>query len=171
MIQQELVASQSDLMVVSLTGDHTPAPYLQTPFNEHSGRFSPDGKSVAYVSNESGRDELYVQSFPRTAAKIRISAAGGTHPEWNDDGRELYFLQAQPSGQRSMMVASVLAGGSSPPRRLFDLPPGVWEDSGRSMYAVFDNGRRFLVNVLVPIAVPQVITIGQNWTAALSAAR
>ena len=93
MIQQEFVASQSDLMLVSLTGDHTPTPYLQTSFNEHSGRFSPDGRSVAYVSNESGREEVYVQSFPRTAAKIRISAAGGTQPEWNDDGRELYFLQ------------------------------------------------------------------------------
>ncbi len=171
MIQQELVATQGDLMIVSLTGDHTPAPYLQTPFNEHSGRFSPDGRSVAYVSNESGRDEVYVQSFPRTAAKIRISAAGGTHPEWNDDGREVYFLQAQPSGQRSMMVASMLVGRSSPPRRLFDLPPGVWEDSGRSMYAVFDDGRRFLVNVLVPIAAPQVLTFGQNWTAALNAAK
>lgn len=69
MINQEFVASESDLMIVSLTGDHTPSPYLQTPFNEHSGRFSPDEKSVAHVSNESGRNEVYVQSFPRNGSQ------------------------------------------------------------------------------------------------------
>ena len=71
-----------------------------------------------------------------------------------------------------MMVAQVLAGRASPPRRLFDLPPGGWEDSAnRSQYAVFDNGRRFLVNVLVPVAAPQVLTVGQHWSAGLGAVR
>ncbi len=170
MITQQSSGTASDLMVVPLTGDHTPVPYLQTSFSEGAARFSPDGKSVAYVSNESNRFEVYIETFPRSARKVRVSSAGGIHPEWSEDGRELYFVETRADGTRSLMVKSVPDGLSLPARRLFDLPPGRWEIN-RRQFASFDHGRRFLVNVPVPITAPQVITIGQNWTAALGPKR
>jgi serine/threonine protein kinase/Tol biopolymer transport system component len=154
-----------DLMLVPLTGDHTPVPYLQTPSDEMSGRFSPDGRSVAYVSNESRRPEVYVQSFPQLGSKMRLSRTGGTNPEWSDDGKSVYFLSTEPDGTTAMTVAQIESGRTTP-RRLFDVPAGR-RDNARSAFAVFDNGRRFLINVFVPVTEPQVITIGLNWTSGL----
>jgi Tol biopolymer transport system component len=67
---------------------------LQSQFDEQDGRFSADGKWVAYISNESRRDEIYVQSFPVSGAKFQISSNGGFEPQWRNDGTELYFLAA-----------------------------------------------------------------------------
>ncbi len=78
-----------DLWIAPQFGDRKPFPYLQTQFDEQDGRFSPDGKWVAYVSNESGRDEIYVQSFPLSGAKFQISTGGGSEPQWRKDGTEL----------------------------------------------------------------------------------
>src|SRR5262249_36630314 len=69
-----------DMWVLPLMGDRKPQPFLQTPFNEQGGRFSPDGKWIAYISDESGRSEVYVQSFPPTGAKWQISTNGGFIP-------------------------------------------------------------------------------------------
>jgi Tol biopolymer transport system component len=154
-----------DLMLVPLTGDHTPVPYLQTPFEETAGRFSPDGRLVAYVSNDSGQSEVYAQSFPQLGNRMRLSQNGGTNPEWSEDGKFVYFLSSGPDGTTAMMVAPISPRGSAA-RRLFAVPPGR-RDSARSAFAVFDNGRRFLINVLVPVTEPQVLTIGLNWTSGL----
>src|SRR5262249_38940792 len=81
-----------DLWVLPLFGDRKPFPFLQTPFAESGGRFSPDGKWVAYQSNESGRSEVYVQPFPGPGAKFQISTDGGANPLWRRDGKELFFL-------------------------------------------------------------------------------
>ena len=165
LIEQERAGTGADLMLVSTNGSHTPTPYLDTSFNERLGRFSPTGASVAYVSDESGRQEVYIQSFPRSAIKTRISVAGGTQPQWSEDGREVYFLEVEGNDRRSLMARPV--DRSSSPRRLLALP-GVFEESGRTPYAVFDKGRRFLVKLLVPATAPQVITVGHNWTAGLA---
>jgi len=69
-------------------------PVVQGDFRIRSARLSPDGKWMAYVSNESGRDEVYVQGFPPPAGKWAISAGGGTEPAWREDGQELFFLSA-----------------------------------------------------------------------------
>jgi Tol biopolymer transport system component len=69
-----------------------PRPYIRAPFNQTLGRFSSDMKLVAYQSDESGRPEVYVQSFPETRDKVRISTAGGRNPEWGPDGRELFYV-------------------------------------------------------------------------------
>ena len=66
--------------------------YLQAEFDEKHGRFSPNGRWVAYTSNESGRDEVYVQSFPLSGAKFQISANGGREPQWRKDGTELFYI-------------------------------------------------------------------------------
>lgn len=153
-------------MLVPLTGNHKPFPYLKTSFNERSGRISPDGHSVAYISDESGQHEVYIQSFPQPGNKIRISAKGGTYPEWSEDGKRLYFLSSDPNDGKTWMVFADLRSPGSVPRNLFEVPPG-YRDLGRSAYAVFDNGRRFLISVLAPDTAPHTITIGLNWPAAL----
>jgi hypothetical protein len=67
------------------------APFLQTRFREHSARLSPDGRHVAYVSDESGQNEVYVQTFPEPGPKLRVSTEGGEQPVWSRDGRQLFF--------------------------------------------------------------------------------
>ena len=71
----------------------TPAPevFVQTRFGEHSGRISPSGRHVAYVSDESGREEVYVQSFPEPGGKLQVSTSGGAQPLWSHDGRSVFF--------------------------------------------------------------------------------
>src|SRR5262249_37348163 len=80
-----------DLWMLPLTGDRKPVPFLQTEFNELLGAISPNGKWIAYMSDESGRFEIYVQAFPQTGAKQRISQSGGMHPIWRSDGKELFY--------------------------------------------------------------------------------
>ena len=170
LISQQSTTTGADVMIVSLTGDHASKPYLQTPFNEAQGRFSPNGKFVAYISNESTRNEVYIQSFPRSSLKIQVSANGGTHPEWNQDGSELFFAHDEPDGTRSLMAARFTGDSAAPAQKLFGGITGFWEGN-RSGFVVFDNGKRFLASVLVPVRTPQVITVGQNWTAGLAVKR
>ena len=74
-----------------------PVPYVKTPADEREASFSPDGRFVAYVSNEFGDAQVFVQPNPTTGAKWRISSSGGMWPRWRDDGRELYYVQ--PDGK------------------------------------------------------------------------
>ena len=91
-------------------GDRRPIPYLRTPFNEIQSRISPDGRWVAYASDESGVWEVYVQSFPTPGAKQIISVHGGAEPVWRRDGRELYYLAAD----RTLMSVDVISKGDTP---------------------------------------------------------
>ena len=81
-----------DLWALPLDGDRKPFPVVQTTFEERDGQFSPDGKWIAYQSNESGRVEIYVQPFPGTGRKERISTSGGTQVRWRRDGKELFYI-------------------------------------------------------------------------------
>ena len=92
----------NDLWVLNIGDDPKPRALLQTPFNEVDGHFSPDGRWVAYVSNESGRNEIYVMPFPTLGGKWQISLAGGVQPRWRGDGKELFFLAGN-----EMMAAAV----------------------------------------------------------------
>lgn len=73
-------------------GDPKPMPFLVTPFNEFDGQLSPDGKWIAYISDESGRDEIHVRSFPKSGSKWPVSSGGGGYPRWRKDGKELFYL-------------------------------------------------------------------------------
>jgi len=87
--------SQKDAFLLPLTGspeERKPVPYLQSPFRKLNAQFSPDGKWVAYESDESGRDEVYIQTFPSTGARWQVSDKGGTQPRWRGDGREVFFI-------------------------------------------------------------------------------
>lgn len=96
-----------DLWIAPQFGDRKPYPYLQTQFNEVSGVYSPDGRWVAYASDESGRYEIYVQSFPLSGAKFQVSTGGGTEPVWRKDGTELFY-EASDQNLMAVPVKSVL---------------------------------------------------------------
>ena len=91
------------------SGQQKPVPYLNSQFDESNGVFSPDGRWIAYVSNESGRDEVYVQAFPLTDEKDQISIGGGSDPEWRKDGAELFYLAAD----RNLMAVPVRVTGNA----------------------------------------------------------
>jgi serine/threonine protein kinase/Tol biopolymer transport system component len=117
-------------------------PWLRTPFNERAARFSPDGHWLAYVSNESGRDEIYVQPFPGPGGKWQISVSGGTEPVWSRDGKETFYFSG-----RKLMSVPVSAGATFSA----EIPRLVFEGSfvptrrGEAAYDVSPDGRRFLL--------------------------
>ena len=154
----------SDLRVLPLSGDRKTSVFLQTPFNEDAGTFSSDGRWVAYQSNESGRNEVYVAPFPGPGGKWQISTAGGASPRWRRDGREIYYL----APNNRLMAAPVSGEGSAfqvgVVQSLFEARPrpGVLARP----YDVSADGQRLLVNTLVQEASAP-ITLVVNWTAAL----
>ncbi|MBK5297404.1 MAG: serine/threonine-protein kinase [Vicinamibacteria bacterium] len=151
----------NDIWVLPLLGDRRPTPVAQTAASERRARFSPDGRWVAFESNENGRSEIYVQSFPDAARKTQISTAGGTAPLWRGDGRELFFRS--PDDQ--MLAARIASSGTQidvdTPSVLFALPAGPNRDTNASWYDVSRDGQRFLVNTTVEGASP--ITVLLNW--------
>ena len=130
---------ERDLWVVSPGQD--PVPFLLTPFDERSPRFSPDGKWIAYVSDESGRNDVYVQPFPGPGPKWLVSTDGGIDPVWSKDGHELFYRQND-----QLMVASVAPKGefsADRPRRLFEIRFDA-SDNGPN-YDVSRDGKWFVM--------------------------
>jgi Tol biopolymer transport system component len=96
--QQTAAPTGENLWLLPLDGDRKPVPYLQTAFDEQNADFSPGPAGgplwMAYQSNESGRDQIYIQASPAGGAKYQVSTTGGTIPRWRQDGRELFYLSA-----------------------------------------------------------------------------
>jgi len=119
---------------------------------------------VAYQSNESGRNEIYVVPFPAGSGKWQVSTDGGIWPRWRHDGKELFFVTID--GQ--MMVAGITASGATfeaaPPVRLFEIPIAGAGGGVKSQYAVSADGR-FLTTVPADDATAESMTLLQNWTA------
>jgi len=155
----------SNVSVLPLFGDRKPFPFAATPFTEGSAVFSPDGRWIAYASNEGGQTDVYVQPFPGPGAKSHVSRDGGSHPVWRADGRELFYLAADGT----MMTVAVGAGDSfdaGRPRALFS--PNVWRLTANQVYAVTKDGQRFLVNTTSQASSSVVpLTVVLNWTAAI----
>ncbi|MFQ5743359.1 MAG: protein kinase [Acidobacteriota bacterium] len=128
-----------DISVVSVDGQGTVEPFLQTTAVEGAHAVSPDGKWIAYISNESGRNQLYVQPFPDGGRRYTISTESGSDPVWSHDGTELYFRSSEEPDK--MMVVDVTPGdefGFSVPRLLFEAP--YYDTIGRQ-YDVAPDGR------------------------------
>ena len=119
-------------------------PVLTSPANETQSQLSPDGRMLAYASDESGRFEVYVRSFPESSPPWRVSTGGGNDPRWSPDGRSLHFV----AYDRQMMVAPVTVKPSirtGPVRALFDTGlEMLWQDT-RNHYDITPDGRRFIL--------------------------
>ena len=150
-----------DIWVLRMS-DRKAQTFLRTPFNEDAARFSPDGRWIAYVSDESGRDEVYAQPFPGPGGKWQISTDGGTEPVWNRNGRELFYR----SGNKMMVadIATQLSFVAGKPRMLFE---GQYQPTPGTApnYDVSSDGQRFLM--LKPSeqaqAAPTQINVVLNW--------
>jgi Tol biopolymer transport system component len=156
-----------DLWVLPLFGDREARPLIQTPSDDGQGQFSPDGRWVAYTSNESGRPEVYVQHFPPTGAQRQVSVAGGMLPKWRGDGRELFFIVP---GTGRMMAADVITEEnfqSNTPHFLFRLPYVLTHGSeAGGHYGVAPDGQRLLVQFSDESQV-QSLNVVINWTSDL----
>ncbi len=133
---------------------------MHRPFNEQDGVFSPDGRWVAYVSDESGRNEVYVQAFPLSGAKWQISTGGGAEPDWRKDGTEIFYLAAD----RNLMAVPIKLGATldaGVPRTLFPIPM----TQGSHTFAVANDGQRFLVRASARSDRTGPITVVLNWQA------
>lgn len=162
----------ADISVLPTTGDRKPFFFVQSAAREVWGQFSPDGRWVAYQSDESGRNEVYIRPFlppgsrgtdTLAAAQWQVSANGGIHPLWSRDGKELYFID--PAG--GMMAAPIQVTGNAiapgTPQRLFDshiVGGGIDQAQGRQ-YDVAADGR-FLIN-MEGNGSAEPITLLQNW--------
>jgi Tol biopolymer transport system component len=151
--------TKGDIWVLPLFGDRQPFPYLQTEFSEIGGKLSPNGQWLAYSTDETGRFEVYVQTFPTPGSKWQVSTNGGGWPAWSWDGKELFFGM-----DRKIMVAEVQGGmkfEASVPKPLFDMrsTPSGW-------FTVSKDGR-FLIPTPVEQSVSVPATVVINWTAGL----
>jgi len=157
-------SSAGDVWVLPLSGDgREPLAFLQTPFNESDPAFSPDGRWIAYNSNESGQAQIYVQSFPAGGGKFLISRQGGMEPRWRGDGRELFFLA--PDG--TMMAAGIDTTKdfqATVPQPLFRT--GITSARDNHPYVVTKDGARFLFPV-IERSTASPITVMMNWPAAV----
>jgi hypothetical protein len=141
---------------------------VPTGFATHA-RVSPDGRWVAYASNESGRFEIFLRNFQKPVGNRQISTGGGIQPVWRRDGKELFYIAP---GGKLMSVALKLGddGETSAPVELFQTRmAGVGSPtSGLSQqYDVTPDGQRFLVNTAVEQATLAPVTVVVNWTAGL----
>jgi Tol biopolymer transport system component len=164
----------SDLWALPLASERKPFPIVQTSFEDMQGQLSPDGRWVTYASNESGRYEIYVQSFPESGGRRQVSTAGGTQPRWQRQGHELYYVAPD---SRLMAVPIRLASNAHAPDAgapVVLFPTRLASGAGitpagfdsRAQYAVAPDGR-FLLNVDATDAVTSPITVVLNWTAGL----
>jgi eukaryotic-like serine/threonine-protein kinase len=153
-----------DVYVLPTAGERKPQLVVQTPFPDVEPQFSPDVRWLAYVSNENGRNEIYVQAFPSTGRRWQISNSGGRQPLWRADGKELFFV----SDDRKFYAVDVSTSANSGsfeysvPHFLFDMRANVF--NSRNSYIPSRDGRRFLVNMLLD-ADDAPINVVHNWRA------
>jgi Tol biopolymer transport system component len=162
-----------DLWIAPLDGVGKPEPFIRTRFNELDAAISPDGRWIAYRSDESGRPEVYAQSFPALDQKSRVSTDGGaplinsaaTWIRWRRDGRELYFIGGDG---RTIMAADLDPGAtfiSGPPRPLLRLPFGFTDAD------ISPDGARIAVSMPTGAQGRSAINVVMNWTRELESAR
>jgi WD40-like Beta Propeller Repeat len=147
-----------------MEGDRKPFPVVQTNFNERLAQFSPDGRWIAYESNESGRFEVYAQAFPTSGGKWQISTNGGAMARWGRDSKELFYVGLD--GRLMATPITVASGGGAlqpgTPVPLFMTHiGGAVQGTNRHQYMV-SPGQRFLMNSITEEATSP-ITVILNW--------
>lgn len=162
-----LYTNHTDLWFVNLP-ELKKSLFLKAPSVLRNGQFSPDGKWVAYASNETGKWEIYVTSFPEPRGKWQVSVRGGEQPRWRADGRELFYL----SSDSKMMAVPVTTGTNFEART----PIVLFQATPRQPIPIFDlfvydvsrDGQRFLINTQVKQAESAPMSVVLNWTAKLN---
>jgi Tol biopolymer transport system component/predicted Ser/Thr protein kinase len=173
------------IWMLPLFGDKKPFPFIHTKFTECDGQFSPDGRWIAYCSNESDREEVYIAPFSNSApagsaasqpgsvhpaAKWQVSVSGGTRPKWSRDGKRLYYLAGTKLAAVEISVkGNTIETGAA--KRLFTLPMALPLGSSATRgwrYDMAENGARFVANVMRVENAPP-ITLVTNWSHQLAA--
>ena len=157
----------SDLALISLDGESRTAPLIRTPFNERQAKLSPDGRWLAYYSDESGQAEVYVRPFPGVNAdRWQVSVGGGTQPIWHPNRLEMFYWNP---AERAVMAVPFSAGlefSAGIPERLFQGPYDL-ENPARRTYDVAPDGERFLMikndSAAAELADPSQIVLVTNW--------
>jgi eukaryotic-like serine/threonine-protein kinase len=159
LIGRKNISTGDDLWIQPPVEGAAAQPYATAPFDQIFGAFSPDGRSIAYASNESGQSDIYVDSFPKPGTRVRVTTAGGTEPRWSNDGRELYFRRGSAIHAvrfKDREIESIT--------QLFDLGKTI-----RS-YDVSRDGR-FLVNLPAASQPTSPTTIVYSWEPAWATKR
>jgi hypothetical protein len=160
-------ADSVDLLAIT-RGAIVPMPILSRSTDDYSGQFSPDGRAILYVSNESGQPEVYVATWPDLSGRTPVSTGGGFDPRWSRNGREVFYRRGD-----ALMAAGIatVAGAFrvSTPQQLFS---GSFTGAGSSRaFDVAPDGQRFVMIKSDDRAALRQLTVVQNWTASLGAAR
>jgi Tol biopolymer transport system component/predicted Ser/Thr protein kinase len=163
--QEQSTETLGDLWLLPATGDRKPVLYLKTAFNDANAQFSPDGKWVAYNSDETGRDEVYVQSFPAVGAKFPVSTNGGDFARWRPDQKELFYRALDGK----LMAVAVRPGGQGVE---FGLPVALMPirpPAGATASYPYDIARDGRILALARVAgeAPTPLTVIVNWQASL----
>ena len=154
-----------DIWILPVFGDRKPFPYLQTEFNERWAKLSPNGEWLAYVSDETKRNEVYVQTFPTPGGKWQVSTNGGDRPLWSRDGKELFFI----GGDQKLMAVEVKGDTAKGVAKFeADLPKPLF-DTRIPFFGWFDVSKdgRFLMPAPVEQSANVPISVVVNWTAGL----
>jgi len=156
--------SGSDVWVLPLVGDRKPYPLLDSEFVEGAAFFAPDSHWFAYSSNETGRSEIYIQTFPKTGGKWLVSNAGGGQPHWRADGKELFYI----APDKTLMSVEIKTGSTveiGAPKPLFLTRVRSYDAPNR--YVVMPDGQRFLINVPAGDSTAAPVNVIVNWASGL----
>ena len=166
LVNVEEPKTKNDLWVLPTGGDKKPFPVVATEATEDAGKFSPDGRWLAYQSDESGKSEVYVQAFPTAEGKWQVSTSGGGAPQWSKDGKEIFYL----GPDKKLMTVDITPTGSTLeqgiPKPLFDTFVDIYVAPNR--YAVSKDGKRFLINTSIEGDASKPIVVVLNWTAEIT---
>jgi serine/threonine protein kinase len=154
--------TKNDLWALPLSGNRTPIPLVRTTGFDRFGQLSPDDRWLAYTSDVSGSEEVYVQAFPTARGQWQVSTSGGTQPRWRRDGKELFYVSA-----RGELVAATVSAGAEGIGVSAQKPLFAYHGGGEDYtYDVSPDGQRFLVNTVVS-DTSQPIVLVLNWPAGL----
>jgi serine/threonine-protein kinase len=159
------IGTASDLW--SLKPDGTVAPVMVSPMGKVYGQFSPDGRLVAYVSDETGRNEVYLHSMTNPAETVAVSSDGGVEPTWSPDGSELFYRRGDAFLAVPVKAGKTPALGET--QKLFEIQAARGRFSNHVGYAVAPDGKRFLILRPAPRALPTQIHVILNWFDELNA--
>ena len=157
--------TEGKLFLLPLSGNGVAKRMLDTDSQEGLGQFSPDGKWIAYMTGQTGRNEVYIQPFPQTGDVIQISTDGGGMPRWRGDGAEIYYLDLEGRLMAVALSSTVSGLLPSPPKELFQ--PEITHRGFigvRYTYDVSSDGQRFLISAATAEARPSTIVVVTDWT-------